>query len=232
VPIAFKGKVKVEGDPPTFVFGRPMHAPGADFSLTESHVAEMHGYVKDEVLPRFAKFFPMGWSIWPPMEEGDGCRASKVESSLGASSVLSGQSNGPRSLRRSRRQPRKPYQLRVGKVSPVAAYTGHYGQQRQHGSGSPQSSSAAQPRQGRKGACQEGREEAQGRARKESNCRQKRSEGDTGLLMSSKPHAEMQEGPDAFERFRKPVKAVIAVPKSALPARPSRTKKKAGKRKA
>ncbi len=50
--------------------------------------------------------------------------------------------------------------------------------------------------------------------------------------MSSKPHAEMQEGPDAFERFRKAVKAVIAVPKSALPPRPSRTKKKTAKRKA
>ena len=50
--------------------------------------------------------------------------------------------------------------------------------------------------------------------------------------MSSKPHAEMQEGPDAFERFRKGVKTVMAVPKSALPPRPTRTKKKAAKRKA
>jgi hypothetical protein len=39
----------------------------------------------------------------------------------------------------------------------------------------------------------------------------------------------MQEGQDAFERFRKAVKAVIAVPKSALPPRPHRTKKKAAK---
>ena len=50
--------------------------------------------------------------------------------------------------------------------------------------------------------------------------------------MSSRPHAEMLEGPDAFERFRKAVKAVIAVPKSALPPRPTRKKKKAAKRKA
>ena len=39
---------------------------------------------------------------------------------------------------------------------------------------------------------------------------------------------EMQEGPAAFERFRKAVKAVIAVPKEAVPAATSkaRTKKK------
>ena len=42
----------------------------------------------------------------------------------------------------------------------------------------------------------------------------------------------MNEGAEAFDRFRKAVKAVIAVPKSALPAKPSRAKKKAAKRKA
>jgi hypothetical protein len=42
----------------------------------------------------------------------------------------------------------------------------------------------------------------------------------------------MNEGPDAFARFRKAVKAVIAVPKSALPPKPRRKKKKATKRKA
>jgi hypothetical protein len=40
---------------------------------------------------------------------------------------------------------------------------------------------------------------------------------------------EINEGPEAFERFRKAVQTVIAVPKSALPPRPSRKKKKAAK---
>lgn len=41
---------------------------------------------------------------------------------------------------------------------------------------------------------------------------------------------EMHEGREAFERFRRAVKAVISVPKSALPPRPTRKKKKAARR--
>jgi hypothetical protein len=45
-----------------------------------------------------------------------------------------------------------------------------------------------------------------------------------------KPHAaEMNEGAGAFERFQNAVKAVLAVPKNALPPRPSRKKRKAAK---
>jgi hypothetical protein len=42
----------------------------------------------------------------------------------------------------------------------------------------------------------------------------------------------MEEGPTAFERFRHAVKAVLSVPKSALPPRPHRKKKKVAKVKA
>jgi hypothetical protein len=45
-----------------------------------------------------------------------------------------------------------------------------------------------------------------------------------------KPRAvEIEEGATAFERFRRAVKTVIAVPKSALPPKPHRKKKKAAK---
>ncbi len=49
--------------------------------------------------------------------------------------------------------------------------------------------------------------------------------------MTNKP--EMNEGSEAFERFRKAAKAVIGVRKSDLPPRPTRgKKKKTAKRKA
>ncbi len=45
------------------------------------------------------------------------------------------------------------------------------------------------------------------------------------------PHPiEMDDGPQAFERFRRAVKTVLSVPKSALPPRPTRKKKKTAKR--
>jgi hypothetical protein len=48
-----------------------------------------------------------------------------------------------------------------------------------------------------------------------------------------KPHtSEMDEGSAAFDRFRRAVKTVLGVPKSALPPRPSRKKKKAAKSRA
>jgi hypothetical protein len=49
--------------------------------------------------------------------------------------------------------------------------------------------------------------------------------------MKPSSHTEIHEGPQAFERFRQAVKAVLTVPKGALPPRPTRTKKKSAKHK-
>jgi hypothetical protein len=42
---------------------------------------------------------------------------------------------------------------------------------------------------------------------------------------------DMHEGVEAFNRFKNAVKAVMSVPKHALPPRPTRTPKSGGKRK-
>jgi hypothetical protein len=47
--------------------------------------------------------------------------------------------------------------------------------------------------------------------------------------MKPTSHSDMQEGPDALERFRKAVKTIVAVPKSVVAAD---QKKKAAKKKA
>jgi hypothetical protein len=46
-----------------------------------------------------------------------------------------------------------------------------------------------------------------------------------------KLHTEMIEGPEAWERFRDAMKAIIKVPKSALPPSPFKSAKKKKKAK-
>jgi hypothetical protein len=40
------------------------------------------------------------------------------------------------------------------------------------------------------------------------------------MMDAMKPHAEMHEGPEAFERLRIAMKKILTVPKSALPPSP------------
>jgi hypothetical protein len=70
MPLSHKDKVKLRLEAPGQLFGKPIDAPGAAFELSESEVAEIHRYVRDDVLPKFARFFPMGSSLWPPILDG------------------------------------------------------------------------------------------------------------------------------------------------------------------
>jgi hypothetical protein len=47
-----------------------------------------------------------------------------------------------------------------------------------------------------------------------------------------KPHPEMLEGPEAFDKFRDAMKVIVTVPKSALPPSPFKKWKPKKKRKA
>jgi hypothetical protein len=66
IPLALKGEIEINPQPPVMVFGKPIDAPGADFELSEGDITEIHRFVRREVIPRFGRFFPMGLSIWPP----------------------------------------------------------------------------------------------------------------------------------------------------------------------
>jgi hypothetical protein len=49
-------------------------------------------------------------------------------------------------------------------------------------------------------------------------------------MKKPRPHPEMHEGPEAFSRFQEAVKAVLRVPKSALPPSPFGQAGKKGKK--
>lgn len=58
IPLARVTEVKIKPEPPDLIFGKPIDAPGADFELSEADIKEIHRFVRYDVFPRFAKFFP------------------------------------------------------------------------------------------------------------------------------------------------------------------------------
>lgn len=56
--IALKGQVRVEPQPPVLILGKPLESPGPEFTLSIDALAEIHGFVRDNVLPQFERFFP------------------------------------------------------------------------------------------------------------------------------------------------------------------------------
>jgi len=59
IPLGRKNKIEINPQPPTLILGKPFEAPGPDFSLSESDVVEIHRFVSEDVLPKFAVFFPL-----------------------------------------------------------------------------------------------------------------------------------------------------------------------------
>lgn len=60
LPLSLKGKGEIYLKPPDVVFGRPIEVPGPEFTLTEDEIAEIERYIREDVLPKFERFFPNG----------------------------------------------------------------------------------------------------------------------------------------------------------------------------
>lgn len=58
IPIADKENITIKPETPELIFGKPREVLGPVFQLTESDITEIHGFVRYEVLPNFARFFP------------------------------------------------------------------------------------------------------------------------------------------------------------------------------
>jgi hypothetical protein len=58
VPLAHKGKVKVIPEPPQFILGLPFDTPGPRFELPQHSLTEIERFVREDVLPKVAPFFP------------------------------------------------------------------------------------------------------------------------------------------------------------------------------
>jgi hypothetical protein len=60
IPEGIRDQVKFEPQLPEMVFGKPIDVPGPDFTLTKADLTEIHRFVRDDVVPSFARFFPNG----------------------------------------------------------------------------------------------------------------------------------------------------------------------------
>lgn len=59
-PIELKGQVRIEPEPPIMILGKPLEAPGPEFTLSAKALGQIHHFVRYEVLPQFERFFPGG----------------------------------------------------------------------------------------------------------------------------------------------------------------------------
>lgn len=56
IPLAAKDKVQFKPQFVETIFGRPIDEPGESLEVREAEIVEIHRFVRDEVLPRFAPF--------------------------------------------------------------------------------------------------------------------------------------------------------------------------------
>lgn len=57
IPLALKDEVNFKPEVAETIFGRPIDEPGEPFEVTESQIADIYRFVRDEVIPAFYAFF-------------------------------------------------------------------------------------------------------------------------------------------------------------------------------
>jgi hypothetical protein len=57
-PLALKDSVVFEPYASEFVFGKPVDLPGDLFEIRQKEITQIYRYVRDDVIPRFTRFFP------------------------------------------------------------------------------------------------------------------------------------------------------------------------------
>ena len=57
IPLELKDHVSIEPQPPDLLFGKPADMLGPEFAVSEADIVKIYEFVRDEVLPRFVRFF-------------------------------------------------------------------------------------------------------------------------------------------------------------------------------